>query len=155
MILTNCILNLLVTVVFLALFFGGEIQIKTKKVIVVDDNGVERIHLDPASKDVRVLGKVFQRREAASGLILFNDKGDENGGFVVMDDGTASITIDSYADGKVSERVSMYVLNGDKAGFLIKDIDNNIRLRSQLNADDSLNIQVFDKDEKELKSLAF
>ena len=49
----------------------------------------------------------------------------------------------------------MYVLNGDKAGFLIKDIDNNIRLRSQLNADDSLNIQVFDKDEKELKSLAF
>ncbi len=147
--------NLIILSAFIFLFYTGRIEIRTKKITVLDNNGIERIHLDPASSEVRVLGKTFQRRSPASGLILFNKNGDENGGFVVLDDGTASITIDSYEEDKVSERVSMYVLNGDKAGFLIKDIDNNIRMRSQLDADDTLKIQIFDKEEKELKSFIY
>ncbi len=149
------VINFVIIGVFIFMLSTGHIEIKTKKLTVIDNNGVERIHLDPASTDVRVLGKTFQRRSPASGLILFNKNGDENGGFVVLDDGTVSITIDSYAKDKVSERVSMYVLNGDKAGFLLKDIDNNIRMRTQLNPDDTLNIQIFDKEENELKSFTF
>lgn len=149
------ILNFVLITTFFVLFYTGKIELKAKKVTVLDKNGIERIHLDPASTDVRVLGKTFKRRSPASGMILFNKDGDENGGFVVLDDGTASVTIDSYAEGKVSERVSMYVLNGDKAGFLIKDIDNNIRMRSQLDPDDTLKIQIFDKKEKEVKSFTF
>jgi hypothetical protein len=150
-------LNLFLICAFLWLFFSGRLEVRTKKLVVLDQNRVERIHLDPQSSDVRVFGKVFRRRSPASGMVLFNSKGDENGGFVILDDGTVSLTIDSYKGDKVSERVSMFVMgeSGGGAGFLIKDIENRTRLKAELGQDDKLQLKIFDKAEKELKSFSF
>lgn len=143
------VLNLLAFALFLWLFFSGRLVLRTKKVVVVDRNKVERIHLDPESSEVRVFGKVFQRRSPASGLVLFNTKGDETGGFAVLDDGTVSVTIDSYEGDKISERVSMFHMGDGDSGFVIKDIDNQIRMKAQLNKDDVLEIKMFDKNGNE------
>lgn len=137
------------------MFFTGRLEVRTKKLVVIDKNKLERIHLDPESNDVRVFGKVFKRRSPASGLVLFNSKGDETGGFVVLDDGTVSATIDSYEGDKVSERVSMFHMGAGESGFLIKDIDNKMRMKAQLNQNSALELKIFDKAEKELKSLTF
>ncbi len=147
--------NFLVIVIFLWMFFTGKLEVRAKKIVVVDKNEIERIHLDPESSDVRVFGKVFKRRSSASGLVLFNSKGDETGGFVVLDDGTVSATIDSYDGEKVSERVSMFHMGDGESGFLIKDIDNRIRMKAQLNKSDAFELKIFDRKEKELKSLTF
>jgi hypothetical protein len=147
--------NFAVTGLFLWMFFAGNLEIRTKKLVVVDKNRVERIHLDPESADVRVFGKVFKRRSAASGLVLFNPKGDETGGFVVLEDGTVSATIDSYDGEKVSERVSMFHMGDGESGFLVKDIDNQMRMRAQLNKNGAFELKIFDRKEKELKSLIF
>jgi hypothetical protein len=37
------LLNILVTTTFLFLFLSGRIEIRTKKVVVIDENGVERV----------------------------------------------------------------------------------------------------------------
>lgn len=149
------VFNLIIIGLFLWMFFSGRLEIKTKKLIVVDKKNVERIHLDPNSTDVRVFGKVFQRRSPISGLVLFNTKGDENGGFGVMDDGTVSVTLDSYEGDKVSERASMFVMSDGNTGFLLKDIDNNTRFKAQLTKEHKVDFKVFDKEEKELKSFIF
>ena len=149
------ILNLLITGTFIWMFLSGYLEVRTKKLVVIDENNIERIHLDPKSSDVRVLGKVYQRRSPASGLILFNSKGDETGGFVVLDDGTASLTIDSYEGEKISERVSIFSMSDGSAGFLIKDIENRTRMKTQLNTDNEIELKIFDESEKELKSFIF
>lgn len=147
--------NLALTGVFLWMFFSGMLEVRAKKIVVLDSNKIERIHLDPESSDVRILGKVFKRRSPSSGIILFNTKGDETGGFASLEDGTVSLTIDSYEGKKVSERVSIFHLNSGESGFLIKDIENNTRLKVQLNSDNKIDLKVFDKTEKELKSFTF
>lgn len=149
------VVNLVLFGSFSWLFFGGKLELRTKKLIVIDQNKVERIHLDSQSSDVRVFGKNFKRISPASGLILFNSKGDERGGFAVLDDGTASVTIDSYSGEKVSERTSMYVMKDGSAGFIIKDINNSNRMKAELTKDNVVEIKVFDKSEKELKSFTF
>lgn len=149
------ILNLVLLGSFVWMFSTGRLEVRTKKLIVIDKNKVERIHLDSQSTDVRVFGKNFKRISPASGLILFNSKGDERGGFAVLDDGTASVTIDSYEGEKVSERTSMYVMKDGSAGFVIKDINNSDRLRAELTTDNKIEVKVFDKSEKELKKLTF
>lgn len=134
--------------------FSGKLEVRAKKIIIMDSNEIERIHLDSESSDVRILGKVFKRRAPASGIILFNSKGDETGGFVSLEDGTVSLTIDSYEENSVSERVSMFHMGSGESGFLIKDIDNKIRLKAQLK-NNAIEFKIFDKTEKELKSFTF
>jgi hypothetical protein len=147
--------NIIVTGTFLWMFFSGSLEIRAKKIVIIDRNRIERIHLDPESTDVRVFGKVFKRRSPASGLVLFNGKGDETGGFVTLDDGTVSVTIDSYEGDKVSERVSLFSMGDGDTGFLIKDILNQTRMKAALNTKNELSLKIFDKNEKELKSFIF
>jgi hypothetical protein len=151
------LLNILVTTTFLFLFLSGRIEIRTKKVVVIDENGVERVHLDGNSSKVRVFGKEYKRRSSGAGLILFNTKGDEVGGIGALRDGTVSLTLDSYDydNKKISERISMYVMEGDKPGFLIKDINNVERFKMQLNPNNTLDIQVFDIKGEKSKFFSF
>lgn len=149
------IINLILLALFVWLFLSGKLKIRTKKLIVIDQNKIERIHLDSQSSDVRIFGKNFKRQSPASGLVLFNSKGDETGGFATLEDGTTSLTIDSYEANKVSERASMFVMKDGNAGFIIKDIDNQIRMKAELSLNNKIEFKIFDKTEKEQKSFSF
>lgn len=112
-------------------------SLKVNRLALVDDNGVERVVLANDSVDVPVFGKVYKRRSPATGIILYNAKGDETGGIAMLDDGTVSVTLDGYKGKNISERVSMYVFPDGRSGVVVKDTTNNTRVR--LGVDKDLN----------------
>jgi hypothetical protein len=66
--------------------------------IVVDGNGVERVRIAAPLPDPLVLGKRFPRGEAISGILLFDEEGNERSGYVTSD-GYPNVffTLDSLA----------------------------------------------------------
>lgn len=112
-------------------------NLRVKRLALVDDNGVERLVLTTASSQVQVNGETYQRRSPASGIILNNAKGDEVGGIAMLDDGTASFTLDGYSKDGVNERASFYVFPDGKSGVLVKDTKGNIR--AKMGVDENMN----------------
>lgn len=108
---------------------GVQDLIKAKKLVVVDDDGKERVVIGrPAGESGKDASGVFvydprgqlrvstaspqpnppgegQRRDAASGLLIYDATGKERGGFGTLDDGTAVCAL----DGKDHEAVAMVV----------------------------------------------
>lgn len=130
------------TTIFLILFLSitacstGQ-NLRVKRLALIDDNGVERLVLTTASSQVQVNGKIYQRRSPASGIILNNAKGDEVGGIAMLDDGTASFTLDGYSKDGVNERASLYVFPDGKSGVLVKDTKGNVR--AKMGVDENMN----------------
>lgn len=123
-------------------------SLKVNRLALVDKNGVERVVLANDSVDVPIFGKVYKRRSPATGIILYNAKGDETGGIAMLDDGTVSITLDGYKDKNISERVSMYVFPDGHSGLLVKDTTNNTRIRFGVDQDLNSTFEVLDAQEK-------
>ena len=123
-------------------------SIKVKRLALVDDNGVERVVLASKSVDVPIFGKVYKRRSPATGIILYNTKGDETGGIAMLDDGTISVTLDGYKGESISERVSMYVYPDGRSGIIVKDTKNNTRIRLGVDKDMNSTFEVLDGKEK-------
>ncbi|MGH1468333.1 MAG: hypothetical protein ACRBBP_05565 [Bdellovibrionales bacterium] len=119
-----------------------------KRLALVDDKGVERVVLANDSVDVPIFGKVYKRRSPATGIILYNAKGDETGGIAMLDDGTVSVTLDGYKGKNISERVSMYVFPDGRSGILVKDTTNNTRVRLAVDKDSNSIFEVLDAKEK-------
>lgn len=122
-------------------------SIKVKRLALVDDNGIERVVLAHDSVDVPVFGKVYKRRSPATGIILYNAKGDETGGIAMLDDGTVSITLDGYRGKDMSERVSMFVFPDGRSGVLVKDTTNNTRVRLGVDKDLNSTFEILDAKE--------
>lgn len=123
-------------------------SLKVERLALVDKNGVERVVLANDSVDVPILGKVYKRRSPATGIILYNAKGDETGGIAMLDDGTVSVTLDGYKGKNISERVSMYVFPDGRSGIVVKDTTNNTRVRLGVDKDLNSIFEVLDAKEK-------
>jgi hypothetical protein len=66
--------------------------------VVVDGNGVDRVRIGAPLPDPLVLGKRFPRGGTVSGILLFDDEGNERSGYVTSD-GYPNVffTLDSLA----------------------------------------------------------
>src|ERR1041385_161645 len=62
--------------------------VRVRKLIVVDENGVERIVIAAPLPDAQVLGKRLPRRSPANGIQINDTNGNERGGIVMLDDGS-------------------------------------------------------------------
>jgi hypothetical protein len=77
-------------------------SLTVKRLAVVDDKGVERIVIAAPLPDILSHGKHFKREGAISGVLIYDPKGNERGGYVTNDgeSGGAFLTLDSE-DGQV------------------------------------------------------
>lgn len=75
---------------------GGILTVRG--IVVVDGNGVERVRIEAPLPDPLVLGQRFPRGGAISGILLFDDEGNERSGYVTSD-GYPNVffTLDSLA----------------------------------------------------------
>jgi hypothetical protein len=71
-----------------------------KRLAIVDDNGTERVVVAAPLPDPLILGKRVKRDGPVSGILIFDPKGNERGGYVTSDSGdlAAFITLDSERD---------------------------------------------------------
>jgi hypothetical protein len=66
--------------------------------VIVDDRGVERVRIQAPLPDPVILGKRFVRGGAVSGILLFDDEGNERSGYVTSDGyPNVFLTLDSLA----------------------------------------------------------
>ena len=63
-------------------------EVRTRKLVVVDDQDRVRITIDQDAPDI-------DRDWRSAGLTIYDDKGHERGGIATMDDGSAVIALDS------------------------------------------------------------
>jgi hypothetical protein len=77
-------------------------SLTVKRLAVVDDKGVERVVIAAPLPDPIVRGKRFKREGVISGILIYDPKGDDRGGYVTNDGegGGAFLTLDSE-DGQV------------------------------------------------------
>ena len=72
-------------------------MLTVKRLAVVDEKGTERVVIAAPLPDPIVQGKRVKRDGPASGILIFDPKGNERGGYVTSDSGDlgAFITLDS------------------------------------------------------------
>lgn len=63
-------------------------EVRTRKLVVVDDQDRVRVTIDQDSPDI-------DRYERSAGLTIFDDQGRERGGIATIDDGSAVIALDA------------------------------------------------------------
>lgn len=72
-------------------------SLTVKRLAVVDDKGVERVIIAAPLPDPIVHGKRFKREGVISGILIYDSKADERGGYVTNDGESAGafLTLDS------------------------------------------------------------
>jgi len=138
-------LVLVIGLVVLAAGFGsrrGQVadEVRTHRLVVFDDSGHTRavIGQDPVH---------VQRIARASGLLLYDDKGNERGGFSTFDDGSVVIGLDAPVGvgAAMPDRIGLKVFPNGAAYVML--IDNQTgpvaRLISEVGRDGARGVQVF------------
>jgi hypothetical protein len=142
------------TMVAVLLFGGWQSRdrhhvITAKRIIIEDEQGVQRLILGAPSPDPVMHGKVQKRRSPFSGLVINDAKGDERGGIGMMDDGTMSMCFDQNG----RERTCSYVLPNGRAGVLVSDPQGRDRISLTSEPDGTPTIQLFDEQQRLTSSL--
>jgi len=128
-------------------------EVRTRRLVIVDDSGNERIVL---AQDL----PTGQRTSRATGLTLFDDKGSERGGFSTMEDGSVVLAMDAPlgVGAPMRDRIGLKVHPDGSAYVML--IDNQTRAVAKLQSDGAEGgIQVFkwDMDAKQvhIRTLTF
>lgn len=105
-------------------------EVRTRRLVIVDDDGHERIVLaqDPPDTD---------RMVRAAGLTLFDAKGSERAGFSTMEDGSVVLALDAPAGvgAPMRDRIGLKVYPDGSAYVML--IDNLTRAVVKLESDGS------------------
>lgn len=122
-------------------------EINVKRINIIENDGTIRMVLSNREKQHpgRMDGKDWEKRERPSGLIFFNDEGDECGGLIYQTKATKdglisgmSITMDRYKDDQVLQLSNQEtVVNGkimSQRGIHINDFpaDSHIEKRKEM-----------------------
>ncbi len=103
-------------------------EVRTKRLVVVDDSGRARVVIDqdPATTD---------RRSRSSGVTLYDSTGAERGGMSTMDDGGVVIALDAPmgVGSPMRDRIGL-VVNPDGSSHVML-IDNKTRAVAKLQSD--------------------
>ena len=94
-----------VLTIYLSLFAAGSVvkatpqpeMLTVKRLAIVDEKGTERVVISAPLPDPIVQGKRVKRDGPVSGILIFDPKGNERGGYVTSDtsDLAAFLTLDS------------------------------------------------------------
>lgn len=98
---------------------GRKRQDEAVGVIVLGENGAERVVVASPSPDPQIKGAVSRRISQAAGLQINDPEGNERGGFGILDgDGRVVLGLD-YPRG--SEAITLAVIPGEEVGLHIND----------------------------------
>jgi len=81
---------------------------------IVDAKGTVRVRIGGQLPDAIVDGKVHPRGDSASGVILYDDTGEERSGYLTFGSGNVGLTLDNH-EGQTAE-----FLAGPKAGSVMR-----------------------------------
>lgn len=112
------IASALVTFVIAATKSQSADILRARKLVIVDDKGNERIVIAAPVPDPVVRGKRVPRRNAATGIQINDEKGNERGGIVMLDDDSFIVGID---DEKGQERAHLYYIPKRGSGVFLQD----------------------------------
>jgi hypothetical protein len=97
-----------VLTIYVFLFAAGHVvkaapqpeMLSVKRIAVVDEKGTERVVIAAPLPDPIIQGKRVKRDGPVSGMLIFDPKGNERGGYVTSDSGdlAAFLTLDSERD---------------------------------------------------------
>lgn len=115
-------------------------EVRTHRLVILDDSGNERIVLaqDP---------ETTQRMSRATGLTLYDDEGSERGGFSTMADGSVVLAMDAPAGvgAPMRDRIGLKVSPDGSAYVML--IDNQTRAVAKMESDGTEGgVQVFEWD---------
>lgn len=97
--------------------FGKATDIlRARQIVIVDERGVERIHIGSPVPDALVAGKRIKRQMPSTGIVFSNLSGDEVSGWGVFDSGNQNLCFDY----KGAERLCL-VQAGERGGLVVKD----------------------------------
>jgi hypothetical protein len=112
----------LVSVVFLylehrkAAHAGGELRVRA--LTIVDEHGVERVKIAAPLPDPIMLGKRARRDDSISGILIYDSRGNERGGYATDNSvGNAFLTLDSDR----MQQVTLVAYPGGGAEFGIQN----------------------------------
>lgn len=96
--------------------------LRVRGLIVVDENGTERVQIGAPLPDPLGLGKRTKRQGAVSGILLMDAEGNERSGYVTSDvSSEVLLTLDN-----IGEQAALFAANPHTgAYFVIRDSDNN------------------------------
>ena len=122
-------------------------EVRTRRLVVVDDAGCERITIDQDAKNT-------DRRSRSAGLTVFDSTGTERGGFSTFDDGSVVFSMDAPrgVGAPMRDRIGLMVY--PDGGTYINMLDNQTRAVARLytEADGRGGVQVlkWDMDAKQI-----
>ena len=71
-------------------------ELRLRSLVIVDENGVERIRLGGELPDAVIQGRRVPRGARAAGILLYDDTGQERGGYVTFSpSGNVALTLDT------------------------------------------------------------
>ncbi len=122
-------------------------ELTVKRINIIEDDGTIRMVLSNKARQHsgRMDGKDMAHRERHSGMIFFNDEGDECGGLIfgaTDKDGKVSsgmsITFDQYKNDQVIQILNQELVEGDKInssrGFMINDYPGGSNMAKTMKA---------------------
>lgn len=144
-------------------------------IVYLDENGADRLTFGKEPDPMTAEG-VKPRRVGGAGILIHDKQGIERGGYSVLDDETAALTVDYPKTGEAvalsannmfsaiglfhrselgvyREALTFGVIRKNNQSFLkITDTNNTQRLRIQTNDNQKTEIKSYDKDSKEISS---
>ncbi len=103
-------------------------EVRARKFVLVDDAGVVRAMLQQDPKDAG-------RRARSAGLLVFDSKGHERGGFSTMDDGSVVLAMDAPrgVGASMPDRIGLVVYPDGSSYIMV--IDNQTRGVARMDSD--------------------
>jgi hypothetical protein len=92
--------------------------LRIRKLIIVDEKGMDRIVIAAPVPDPQIRGKRVSRRTPGTGIQINDASGNERGGIAVLDDGSFVLGIDDEGG---RERAHLYFIPQRGTGVLLQD----------------------------------
>lgn len=98
-------------------------RIVAREIVVVDDNGRERVVIAAPLPEPRLAGALSKRGDSLSGILLFDGEGNERGGYVTGDDPSTGISLTLDEIGRMA--VSLWAGERGSSGLRFGNQDGN------------------------------
>ncbi len=108
--------------------------LRVHKLVIVDENGTDRIVIAAPVPDPQIRGKRVPRRTPGAGIQINDASGNERGGMAALDDGSFVVGIDDEAG---RERAHMYFIPKRGAGLLLQGANGRERISLSIPSTDA------------------